>query len=275
MKRLRVIAGMAFLVVFLFLGRALSAQSNGLVFELNVGKAGSVSELIYAPLQGKETKDPSWVYDRFPDGTENPRFPPVQAPFQLPVQVGFPNVLVDMAQIFRPGVDQTLTHPTGSDSDNTSQEVLQSGVTVQIEAKLPWVKTGFLVKAGQPYYILASGRWSNHFDEMWCGPEGHPALPAGEPRPGHLPMPCSTACSGMLVGRIGVGGTGFAIGTGGAFTASRDGEVHLMCNDCLDGPEGYTQGSICFFCQNNGITNEHMANNRGSLTVTLSLNPLQ
>ncbi|HNV71650.1 MAG TPA: hypothetical protein PKO06_18240, partial [Candidatus Ozemobacteraceae bacterium] len=250
-----------------------SGQSNGLIVDLNLGKAGSASQLIHAPLVGQPTRDSHWVYDRFPDGSKNPAFPPpAQAP-QLPVQVGFPAVLVDVGQIFRPFPDQVLVHPVGSDTDHTSQEVLLPGVTLQVDATLPWVKTGFVVKSGQKFYIQASGTWSNHFDQAWCGPEGHLGMPTSD-KSGHPPQPCSTANHGALVARIGTGGTGFAVGTSGEFTATRDGEVQLMCNDTLEGPEGYTPGPTCILCENMGFSNNsHLGNNQGALTVTLSLFP--
>lgn len=261
----------------LALAQTTTLATGGVVVDLEVGKAGSISEMIRAPLAGRPLTDRWWIYERLPDGTPNPAYPPLPGPPSLPVQVGLPGVLVDLTGVWQGFPLVTPCQTPGRDTDHTAQEVLFPSVTLDVPANLPWVKSGFQVAAGQKFFVRATGQWSSHFDVAMAGPEGLGRLckVVTDPQPNHPnpPVPCPTAPAGSLCARIGMG-SGFLVGRGGTFTAAEGGELQFMCNDSFDGPEGYTPNGLCSFCALNGLTNVHLGNNQGSLRVTVSLAPI-
>ena len=94
--------------------------------------------------------------------------------------------------------------------------------TVTVEATHPWVDSGLTVRKGERLSFEASGtiRWGSKPDQV-AGPEGHGA------KPGKLGV-------GGLIGRVGVTGKPFAIGSMRTpMTMPQSGKLFLGINDFI------------------------------------------
>ena len=233
--------------------------ASGVVVEVQMGPLGTGTDLLLAPNVDKPLQDTTWVYEQFPHGAPNPDFPPPPIPPTLPLQPALPGNFVDLATLWPPFSESHLVFPGPRDAQSTMKGVLAT--EIEVKAWLPWQDSGITLMAGQRFEVEAEGRWSSHYDQWWCGPEGNTDRNRFVTnRAGHPPSPCPTAIGGALVARIGRG-AGFYVGPGGEFTANASGNLQFMMNDIFDGAP---RNGDCRYC---GTAGGHLCNNVGSLRV--------
>ena len=122
------------------------------------------------------------------------------------------------------GVVDTTTHndTTGINGN------FKYHATVTIAATSPWVATGVRLTAGMQFGVVSSGEWNvNPSHGVYYGADGYvgSSCPASYPLPGIL--------EGCLIGRIGINGTPFKVGSLYLDTARETGELYLMTDDAL------------------------------------------
>jgi hypothetical protein len=245
---------------------AAGLATGSVVIDLTLGQMGDASELIRAPLLGRQANDPTWLYDTNPDGTDNPLFPPPLPPFALPLQVPLPAPIVDLSQVWLIfGVPGQVVDPSGDTGSNVFPSLWQR--TMAVNAAATWAPSGYDVKVGDRISLEVSGNWSWHLgetlpDNTWSGPEGDavkgPLM--NDPYylwPGHS-APVPTANQGAFVARIG-NNPAFFVGNGLRFISTQSGQLAFMSNDLYDG--GGARCSICNFF--------HVSNNVGDMTVII------
>jgi len=100
------------------------------------------------------------------------------------------------------------------------------GHTMTVQANQPWQKSDVHVSSGSQLKILAMGKWSQApAINAWSGPEGLASGPGKE-----VPWISSNA----LMGKIGVEGKPFEVGTEIKLQATRDGDLYFAINDPFD-----------------------------------------
>ncbi len=111
------------------------------------------------------------------------------------------------------------------------------GEIVDIQADRAWQDTGVYVNPGDRVILMQiEGRWTNFAEGgEWFDANGSPSLWLSEERP--LPI----VHGGVLIGRIGEGGSVFPVGRWSEITVAEEGPLYLMMNS---GSLGDNQGSI-------------------------------
>jgi len=149
-------------------------------------------------------------------------------------KVESPPPVVSGLQAPAPGGDQTSTEPYTGPSVGTN--ALRPGwTTVNIPANQGWTDTTFTVNTGETLAVSAAG-------SIIVTTDGHipPMSPAGF-RPNctaaevygkfFLPFPAFQLPCWSLIGRIGMNGPIFEVGTNTTFRAQSSGEFYLGVND--------------------------------------------
>ena len=195
--------------------------ASGVVIELGLGPYGTATELLTVPGYGKPMRDPSWIFETFPEGTPNPAFPPPAVAPVTPLQYPLPTEFGGLGRSW-PGFGIPGEVVVSTDRRGTMPEVLATGFVV-IGWK-GWQNSEFRVRPGDRFELKATDRWSGHFEEFWSGPEGFGPEKSMETKAGHPPRPAAFSRAQELIGRIGAG-PGFRVGAGGSFTADADGSL--------------------------------------------------
>lgn len=266
-----ILLGFTFTALLLGSARPVFSQESAVGVRVGIGNVATISELIRTPLQGKQLKDPTWIYEQFPDGTKNPDFPaPAQAP-QTPSQPPVPNDLTDPGKILPNWGNSQKAVANSKDVLVPIKKLLYSDVVVV--AWLEWQDSKIRVQAGDVVEISADGLWNSHPGTPMFGPEGKgPPLTTPNPgRAGHPPMPHAFAQSGTLLGKIGAGES-FIVGKGTRFNARESGTLFFCTTDLFDGTN--QKDAPCTYCEAQGINNNnHIGNNEGQVEVTITINP--
>lgn len=118
----------------------------------------------------------------------------------------------------------------------TSAAASQSVTQFRLSANAGWVDSGFSAQTGQSVTITAYGQVVTAPINVFgrgsvSGPDGQWNIcPNYDGAP---PCAMENAPFGALVGRIGVDGTPFLIGSNSTFTAEASGDLYLAVNDLL------------------------------------------
>jgi hypothetical protein len=108
------------------------------------------------------------------------------------------------------------------------------GAHVRVPADAGWVASGVFFTTGDSFDLRANGMAItgplSEYPGARSGPDGQTTLCLVAEVP-FTPCALEGAPYGALVGKIGVGGTPFLIGSGGSFVAGNSGELFLSVND--------------------------------------------